>query len=123
MPVPVLSAVGRDDAASTSSGVLVEIGTGVDVDFKGGVYVIGASATVLPVAGTSATVKFLAGGDVVAEVTLPQNNGGRIGGLRMLDLSGHETRHLAWQAMSDGSAVVDLVDLHFIVMAIGSPLS
>jgi hypothetical protein len=124
VPAPVLSAIGREDAASTASGSLVEIGTGVDVEFKGGVYVIGASATISPVTGAFATVRFLVGAEIVAEVTFPQGVGGRIGGLRMLDLAGVETRRLAWQAMSDGSgAIVDLTDLHFVVMAIGTPSS
>lgn len=101
-PVPVLSAIGREDAASTASGSLVEVGTGVDVELKGGVYVIGASATISPVAGAFATVKFLVGPEIVAEATFPQGAGGRIGGLRMLDLPGVETRRLAWQAASDG---------------------
>jgi hypothetical protein len=76
------------------------------------------------VTGAFATVRFLVGAEIVAEVTFPQGVGGRIGGLRMLDLAGVETRRLAWQAMSDGSgAIVDLTDLHFVVMAIGTPSS
>ena len=124
MPVPVLSAIGREDVASTASGFFVEVGTGIDVELKGGIYVIGARRRRddLPVTGAFATVKFLVGTDIVAEVTFPQGLGGRIGGLRMLDLAGIETRRLAWQAASDGSgATVDLTDLHFVVMAIGPP--
>jgi hypothetical protein len=123
-PVPVLSAIGREDSASTASGALVEVGTGIDVELKGGVYVIGASATISSVTGAFATVKFLVGAEIVAEVTFPQGSGGRIGGLRMLDLAGIETRRFAWQASSDGSgAAVDLTDLHFVVMVIGPPAS
>lgn len=122
VPVPVLSAVGREDAASTSDPVLTEVGTGVDLELKGGVYVVGASATVAPVTGTFGTVEFMAGADVVAQVTFPQGSGGRIGGLFMLVLSGTETRRFAWRAASDGSgATVTLSDLHFVVMAIGGP--
>ena len=124
VPVPVLSAIGREDAASTASPVLVEIGTGVDLDLKGGAYVLGASATVALVVGAFVRVQFLAGTDVVADVTFPQGSGGRIGGLFMLDLAGMETRRFAWRAMSDGSgATVDLTDLHFVLMAIGAPES
>lgn len=122
VPVAVLSAIGREDAASTASGVLVEVGTGLDLDVKGGIYVIGASATIATVTGTIARVQFLAGSDVVTDVTFPQGAGGRIGGLFMLDLPGLQTRRFAWHAMSDGSgATVDLTDLHFVLMAIGAP--
>ena len=122
VPVPVLSAVGREDAASTNASTLTEVGTGVDLELKGGIYVVGASATIAPVAGTFATVQFTAGADLVAQVTFPQGSGGRIGGLFMLVLSGTETRRFVWRAATDGTgATVDLTDLHFVVMAIGGP--
>lgn len=121
LPVPVLSTICREDSVSTTSPALVEVGTSVDFEFKGGVYIIGAGVTIAPVAGSSGTVEFLAGSDVVLSITLPNGASSRGGGLFVLNLSGVETRHLAWRARSDGVAPLDLSDLHFLVIAIGPP--
>lgn len=120
-PTPVLSAMGREDTASTTSAVLVDVGTGVDVELKCGIYIVGASALVQPITGTNAFIQFLAGSDVVVSAALPQGATARIGGLFMLSLMATEMRRFKWQAISDGIASVNLSDLHFIAMSIAPP--